>query len=85
MPYHARQSTAENALREPMALYGQDDRLFIGNGDLTIDGSIKSGTSEVENSYGLGLEPQSQEAMCLLAGSPAFHIDDLEVWSISVK
>eukprot|EP00981_Chlorochromonas_danica_P002113 scaffold424_cov165-Ochromonas_danica.AAC.13 len=85
VPYHARQSTAENALREPMALYGQDDRLFIGNGDLTIDGNLKSGTSEVENSYGLGLEPQSQEAMCLLGGSPAFHIDDLEVWSISAK
>lgn len=66
-----------------MALFAQDDRIFVGNGDFTIDADISTGTSEVENCYGLGLEAQSVEAMCLLAGAPVFRIDDLEIWSIN--
>jgi len=83
VPYHARQVPGgDSKLQEPMALYGQDDRLFIGNGDLTIGADLLGGTSEIENCYGLGLEEQSSEAMCLLAGAPVFRIDELEVWTI---
>ncbi|RYH30176.1 hypothetical protein EON65_05985 [archaeon] len=83
VPYHARQVSAEHKLAEPMALFAQDDRIFVGNGDLTIDSSLASGTSEVENCYGLGLEAESPEAMCLLAGKPVFDIHELEVWSVT--
>eukprot|EP01031_Cornospumella_fuschlensis_P028443 gene28443-34337_t len=83
VPYHARQVSAEHKLAEPMALFAQDDRIFVGDGDLTIDANLATGTSEIENCYGLGLDAESPEAMCLMAGAPVFDIDELEVWSIT--
>jgi hypothetical protein len=84
LPYHARGvESADKKLKEPMAIFAQDDRIFFGNGDLTIDANISTGTSELENCFGVGLRPLSQEAYCLLAGSPVFHIDTLEIWSIT--
>lgn len=85
-PYHARQSGivsgGVNQLHEPLAFYCQPDRLFIGNGDLSIDFSFSSGTSELENTYGIGLDIGSKVAMCALAGSPVFPIHEFEAWSV---
>lgn len=67
---------------EPTAFYAQSDYLFIGNGDLSIDQSLTNGSSELENSFGVGLGLNSVEAMCVLAGSPLFTIDDMEVWAV---
>ena len=84
IPFHARQILGETNLQEPMALFCHGDRIFIGNGDLSIDDKLMSGSSELENSYGLGMEAHSTEAMCLLAGSPVFPISDIELWTIIV-
>ncbi len=69
-------------MTEPMALFAHGDRVFIGNGDLSIDSKISSGTSEIENSYGIGLGSHSDEAMCILAGTPVFAIHELELWTM---
>jgi hypothetical protein len=71
-----------NSFQEPNAMFVQPDRIFFGNGDLTIENNLENGTSELENSYGLGMEEHSVEALCLLAGTPFFIIDELEVWSL---
>jgi hypothetical protein len=66
----------------PLAYFVQPDAIFIGNGDLSIDGELLSGTSELENHYGCGMTPRSPEALCALAGTPVFNIDILEVWAV---
>ena len=88
LPYHAR--TAAEATQgapvspgSPLAYFVQPDAIFIGNGDLSIDAELASGSSELENFYGVGCAPRSPEALCLLAGTPVFNIDAVEVWSIS--
>lgn len=94
IPFHARHSIVKtgstpghanseaSALQEPAAMFVQPDKLFVGNGDFTLDASLETGSSELENCYGLGMETQSVEAMCLLAGTPIFTVDELEVWSL---
>mgnify|MGYP006199078489 CR=1 FL=1 len=89
LPYHAR--TASEAAQgapvsptSPLAYFVQADAIFIGNGDLSIDAELSSGSSELENFYGIGCTPRSPEALCMLAGTPVFNIDAVEVWSISV-
>ena len=67
----------------PLAYFVQPDAIFIGNGDLSIDADLMSGSSELENFYGCNIVPRSPEALCLLAGTPVFNIDILEVWAIS--
>ena len=61
----------------------QPDAIFIGNGDLSIDAELLSGSSELENFYGMNITPRSPEALCLLAGTPVFNIDLLEVWAVT--
>ena len=90
VPYHARTRTgAELSMQQttatvaaPLAFFVQPDAIFIGNGDLSIDADLMSGSSELENSFGCGSVPRSPEALCLLAGTPLFNIDVLEVWAI---
>ena len=67
----------------PLAYFVQPDAIFIGNGDLSIDGELLTGSSELENYYGCGAGPRSPEALCLLAGTPVFNIDVLELWAVS--
>ncbi len=81
IPYTARHLLGES-IQEPMALFAHGDRIFIGNGDLSIDSKFSSGTSELENSYGVGLGQHSNEAMCTLAGTPVFPIHEFELWSL---
>jgi hypothetical protein len=84
IPFHARHILGESTIQEPMALFANGDRIFIGNGDLSIDAQLLSGTTELENSYGIGLKLHSDETMCLLAGTPVFTIDDMEVFTMVV-
>jgi histidine ammonia-lyase len=95
VPYHAR-TAAEVAgtslgmpgskraisANSPLAFFVQPDAIFIGNGDLSIDGELLSGSSELENFYGCNITPRSPEALCLLAGTPVFNIDVLELWAV---
>lgn len=84
IPFHARHVLGDisSSLEEPLAFLCEHNLLFIGNGDLSIDEGLTNGSSELENSYGLGFQPKSASSMCLLAGSPIFTIDDVEVWTI---
>ena len=93
LPYHARGLLDQNnenlnnssvISSTPLAFFAQPDTFFVGNGDLCLESDLLSGSSELENCYGCGLTPHSPEACCLLAGSPIFTIDMLEVWSISI-
>lgn len=82
IPFHARHVLGGESLQEPMAMFVQPDHLFLGNGDLSLEGDLRQGSTELENCYGLGIEEKSPEAQCLLAGTPFFTIDDLEAWAI---
>ena len=57
---------------------------MIGNGDLIIKDGGK-GESNLEKCYGLGLAPESPEALTMLAGAHEFAIDNIEVWSINQR
>ena len=90
LPYHAKVPpvtdkagmTGTPQLHDPTAFFAQPDFLFVGNGDLSIDSTLTNGSSELENCFGIGLGFNSADAMCLLAGSPLFPIDDMEVWAV---
>lgn len=60
------------------------EKLMIGYGDLTIKEGGK-GESNLENCYGLGLAPDSPEALSMLAGAHEFVIDNIEVWSVNQR
>ena len=68
----------------PVAFYAETDRLIIGNYDLVIDSTVTNGVSELEHCFGIGAPCRSDEAKCMLAGSPTFTIDELEVWGLIV-
>jgi len=87
LPYHARTAGelgagTQTPASTPLAFYADPDSLFFGNGDLSLDGGLQNGSSEVENCYGCGLNPRSPEALCLLGGTPMFTIDTVEVWAV---
>lgn len=84
LPYHARAAASQefSDVTSPLAYFLQNDSIFIGNGDLSIDENIRGGSSELENCYGVGMELKSHEAFCMLAGSPLFDVDELEVWAV---
>ena len=58
------------------------DLIQFGLSDLNIEGDFNLCTSELEYSYGIGLQPGSLDAKTLLAGSPTFKIDHIEVWAL---
>lgn len=66
----------------PAGFYADLDQFLIGNGDIAIDSSLRSGSSNIENCYGIGLDRDSEEAKVIMAGSPYFDIDLIEFWAI---
>ncbi len=89
--YHARRISSEllrsgegkeQSTPEPAAFLVERDLLTIGDGDLVLGFSLEEGESELEQCFGIGLEPNSPEVHCLLAGSSQFVINDVEVWSL---
>jgi hypothetical protein len=54
----------------------------FGLSDLVIAGDLSACRSQLESSYGIGLDPAGQDAKTLLAGSPVFSADVVEVWSV---
>lgn len=57
------------------------DFVQFGLKDLILAGDFSSCTSELEQSYGMGLRPE--EARVILAGAPAFRAEAVELWAIS--
>ena len=82
LPYHARHLPTGADAKKPCGFFAEREKLTIGNGDLVICGGGE-GHSELENCYGMGLTFGSSEAACFLAGSSDFHIEELEIWSVS--
>jgi hypothetical protein len=76
------QQTTGSSTLQPSAFYAQSDQLFVGNGDFSLDSDLCRGSCDVEHCFGVGMQAGSPEAGCLLAGSPLFVIDDLEVWAV---
>lgn len=84
LPYHAR-NAADVGGDSPLAFLMQEDRMYIGYGDMSINADLLTGSSELENCYGLGMSQGTPETLCLLAGSPVFEIETLEVWDVSTS
>ena len=100
LPYHAREllndrdnngssnnndlTTSSYINSTPLAFYAQPDTFYIGNGDLCLENDLLNGSSEIENCYGCGLVIPSAESCCLLAGTPFFNIDVLEVFAVTL-
>lgn len=63
------------------ALRSGPDFLQFGLKDLVLRGDFSECSSELEQSYGLGLRPD--EARALLAGSPSFRVEAVELWAVS--
>ena len=84
LPYHGRRPPDSSAVgtASPKAFFADHEYIEIGNGDLIIDQSLLSGTSEIEGCYGAGLAIGSREAKCFMAGRTEFIIDELELWSV---
>ncbi len=86
MAYHGHHHPAPDdphALLVPAGFFADIERLDIGNGDLSINNELTHGASDIEGCYGIGLQFESKESKCLLAGSSIFDIADLELWAIN--
>ena len=68
---------------EMKIFFGQWEKVSIGDGDLILDQTLESGSSNLENSFGIGLKKGDYETQSLLAGSTQFTIDALEVWAVA--
>jgi hypothetical protein len=67
----------------PCAFYADENNLMFGNGDLVLDALLETGSSQLENCFGLGIPKTAHAATTLLAGVSDFAIDSLELWQIS--
>ena len=83
IPYHAR-CLPEECNGSMDAFLVERDLLTIGNNDLVIGNALREGESDLEHVFGVGLDFDSPEARCLLAGRHQFTIDDVEVWAITI-
>jgi len=54
----------------------------FGVGDLVLANNFREGASELEHSFGIGLNPENGEAESFLAGGPRFVCDAVELWAI---
>lgn len=54
----------------------------FGVGDLVLTGNLSACSSQLENTFCLGVKPGSDEANTLLAGSSVFKVDELELWAV---
>lgn len=67
---------------EMKIFFGQWEKISMGDGDLVINQNLETGSSSLENSFGIGLKKDDYETQCLLAGGQQFTIDALEVWAV---
>ena len=60
----------------------------MGRGDLILSGDLRSGSSTLENCFGIGVvgnkdAKDKDKVATILSGSGDFQIDKLEAWSIA--
>ena len=68
------------SIEEPYVLFAEKDTLTFGRYDLVLADNFKQCVAVIENSYGIGIPPDSEEAETYLAGIPEFAADIVEVW-----
>jgi hypothetical protein len=61
-------------------LFATPDSLTFGRRDLVLAGDFAKCSSALENSYGVGFEPNGTDAQTFLAGKHEFAADAVEVW-----
>ena len=71
---------ARNINENSIFLMGSPDSISFGGEDLVIAGNFDRCASELEHTFGIGLEPGSDGSQKFLAGAPRFRADCVEVW-----
>ena len=69
-------------IQDACYLYATKDTLTFGKYDLVLAGNFDSCSAVIENSYGVGLLKNSEDAKTFLAGEPNFVADIVEVWGL---
>jgi len=64
------------------ALYSNAQTLQFGVGDLVLTNDFQNCSSELEHSFGCGLQVDSERARTLLAGATRFTCDEVECWAV---
>jgi hypothetical protein len=65
-------------------LFATEECLAFGRRDLVIAGDFEKCSSALENSYGVGFLPESEEAKTFLVGTHEFVADLVEVWGFFI-
>jgi hypothetical protein len=65
-------------------LLATDETLTFGEYDLVLGKNFERCSSVIEHNYGLGFDPNSQEAEEFLAGRSVFRPDVVEVWGFFI-
>jgi hypothetical protein len=65
-------------------LLATEDTLTFGRRDLVLAGDFDQCSSTLENSYGVGFEPDSEDAQTFLAGINRFTAQIVEIWGFFV-
>ncbi len=63
-------------------LYASEQSLSFGREDFVLSEDFTSCTSQLEQCYGIGLQPDSHDAKVFLGGSSSISADDVEVWAM---
>ena len=83
IPYHGRSPPGKGQFDHPCAFFASYDKLTFGNGDIVLDSLLETGSSQLEQCFGLGISKTSHAATTLLAGVRDFAIDKLELWQVA--
>eukprot|EP00924_Labyrinthula_sp_SR-Ha-C_P006207 snap_masked-scaffold_63-processed-gene-0.34-mRNA-1 protein AED:1.00 eAED:1.00 QI:0/0/0/0/1/1/2/0/849 len=77
---------SETDLNVGAACRVQGNVVEFGLGDLVLKGDLTTSSSELEHTFGVGLNLRSAEdkklAQTFLAGSKDFRVDEIEVWAL---
>ncbi|KAL0235091.1 hypothetical protein GEMRC1_001673 [Eukaryota sp. GEM-RC1] len=73
IPYHGKG-------KQSRCLFGSPNCIAFGNTDLVLENDFQKCSSQIENSYGIGLDPNSSECSSYLAGVRDFVPEVIEVW-----
>jgi len=67
-------------IENPCYLIATPTSISFGRYDIVLSNNFDQCQAIIEHSYGIGLQTESSEAKCFLAGEPQFAADIVEVW-----
>jgi hypothetical protein len=76
-------SATQPGMRTPKfgVLVSNSQLVQFGVGDLVFANDFRECSSELEHSFGIGLDPDSDAARNFLAGASRFACDEVELWA----